>query len=315
VIESTIIIVGGGPAGAACAWKLKQRGFDALILDKQPFPRQKICAGWITPHVLDLLSITPETYPFSMTRFNRIYFHLFGMKFPVRTRQYTIRRYEFDQWMVDRAQTRMITHSVKNIAKKDGYYTIDGQYRCRYLVGAGGTHCPVNRIFFNPTVKRPQKALIAALEREYRCDYSDGRCHLWFFDRNLPGYAWYLPKADGWLNIGIGGKFLRMKSRGKTIMDYWREFIRKLQRLSLIDGRPKHPKGHTYYLCHKRERHQLDNAYITGDAAGLSTLDLGEGIHAAVASGILAAEAIAGERAFKPGRLTKFSLPGIFMGK
>ncbi len=250
-----------------------------------------------------------------MTRFNRIYFHLFGIKVPVRTHQYAIRRYEFDAWMVSRAKARILTHSVKNIVKKDGYYIIDDHYRCRYLVGAGGTHCPVNRIFCNPKAKRPQKALIAALEKEYQCDYSDTGCHLWFFDHNLPGYAWYLPKRDGWLNIGIGGKLLRMKSRGKTIMDYWREFIRQLQRRSLIDKKPQNPKGHTYYLYHKRERKQLDNAYIIGDAAGLSTLDLGEGICAAVASGIMAAQAIAGEKDFKPETLTKFSLPGILMGR
>lgn len=315
MIDSTIIIVGGGPAGSACAWKLKQRGFDVLILDKHAFPRQKICAGWITPKVLDLLDITPETYPFTMTRLNRINFHLFGIKIPVRTRQYAVRRYEFDEWMVFRAKTRIFTHSVKKIVKKGEYYIVDDQYRCQYLVGAGGTHCPVNQIFFDPKVKRPQKALIAALEREYRCDYFESGCHLWFFEHNLPGYAWYLPKADGWLNIGIGGKFLRMKSRGKTIMDYWREFIRKLQRHSFIDKKPMNPKGHIYYLYHKRGLKQLDNAYIIGDAAGLSTLDLGEGIHAAVASGIMAAKDIAGEKGFKPGPLTKFSLPGIILGR
>jgi flavin-dependent dehydrogenase len=35
--------------------------------------------------------------------------------------------------------------------------------------------------------------------------FSDERCHLWFFEDGLPGYAWYVPKADGYLNVGIGG--------------------------------------------------------------------------------------------------------------
>ncbi len=35
-----------------------------------------------------------------------------------------------------------------------------------------------------------------------------------------------------------------------------------------------------------------DHVFIIGDAAGLSTLDMGEGIHAAVQSGLAAAEAI-----------------------
>jgi len=54
-----VIIVGGGPAGAACAWKLAQHQVDFLVLDKAIFPRVKPCAGWITPLVLRDLEINP----------------------------------------------------------------------------------------------------------------------------------------------------------------------------------------------------------------------------------------------------------------
>src|SRR5206468_9342360 len=33
-----ILIVGGGPAGSACAWKLRSAGLDVLVLDKRKFP-------------------------------------------------------------------------------------------------------------------------------------------------------------------------------------------------------------------------------------------------------------------------------------
>ena len=52
------IIVGGGPAGSSCAWKLKNTGSDVLILDKQTFPRLKLCAGWITAKVMEDLQFT-----------------------------------------------------------------------------------------------------------------------------------------------------------------------------------------------------------------------------------------------------------------
>ena len=44
-----VLIVGGGPAGSACAWKLARSGFDVAILDRARFPRDKVCGGWITP--------------------------------------------------------------------------------------------------------------------------------------------------------------------------------------------------------------------------------------------------------------------------
>ena len=54
------IVVGGGPAGSTCAWKLRQAGLDVLVLDKAAFPRLKLCAGWVTPACLRDLELTPE---------------------------------------------------------------------------------------------------------------------------------------------------------------------------------------------------------------------------------------------------------------
>ena len=57
-----LIIVGAGPAGSTLAWALRHSGKRVLVLDKQPFPRDKTCAGWVTPAVLDSLEIDPEDY-------------------------------------------------------------------------------------------------------------------------------------------------------------------------------------------------------------------------------------------------------------
>ena len=57
-----VLIVGGGPAGSACAWGLRNSGLDVAILDKQKFPRDKICGGWITPAVFSELAIDASEY-------------------------------------------------------------------------------------------------------------------------------------------------------------------------------------------------------------------------------------------------------------
>jgi len=317
MIESKIIVVGGGPAGSACARVLKQADLSTLILDKKPFPRSKTCAGWVTPEVFKTLELNPESYPHTLNRFDRIHFHLFGVALPVRTCQYAIKRYEFDEWMILRARVPVHTHKVKHIRKHNGYLIIDDTYQCKYLVGAGGTHCPVYKNFFGKTDPRPVKAMISAVEKEYQCDFRDDRCHIWYFEDRLPGYAWYLPKGNGWLNIGIGGKFLKLKKQNRTIMDHWHLFAEKLVKLSLIKQVPRDPKGHNYYLFHKNHAYCRDNLFIIGDAAGVSTLDMGEGIHAAIKSGIMAADAIANHKQFIPpglaNGLAKFSLPGIFL--
>ena len=70
--------------------------------------------------------------------------------------------------------------------------------------GAGGTRCPVHRAFFRELAPREEALQAAVLEEEFAYDWSDGTCRLWFFERGLPGYGWYVPKAGGHLNVGIG---------------------------------------------------------------------------------------------------------------
>jgi flavin-dependent dehydrogenase len=57
-----ILIAGGGPAGSACAWKLRQAGLDVIVMDKAVFPRDKVCAGWITPQVVEDLAFDIDDY-------------------------------------------------------------------------------------------------------------------------------------------------------------------------------------------------------------------------------------------------------------
>ena len=51
------VIVGGGPAGSTCARHLHRAGLHVVVLDRAVFPRDKVCAGWITPPVISLLEL------------------------------------------------------------------------------------------------------------------------------------------------------------------------------------------------------------------------------------------------------------------
>jgi len=311
MLEAEVIIVGAGPAGSACAWKLKQNGIQAVLLDKKAFPRRKLCAGWITPGVLKNLEVKRGEYPHGILIFKRIFFHVRGRKLRVPTWQYSIRRIEFDHWLLKKASVPLKRHAVQQVRTENGYYIVDNLYRSKYLVGAGGTYCPVYRSFFKDVDSRSQQRLIVTIEEEFKYDYHDANCHLWFFENNLPGYAWYVPKADGYLNVGIGGKFLALKNRGQTIGRHWDSFIAKLEALSLVKGHTYRPRGHNYYLRPSVPAGRLKNAYIIGDAAGLATLDLGEGIGPAIESGILAANSISTGCRFPKRSVTRYSLPHI----
>ena len=188
---------------------------------------------------------------------------------------------------------------------------IDDQFFCKYLVGAGGTHCPVYRTVFQPGSPRAKEFLIVAQEEEFPYAYSDERCWLWFFEDRLPGYAWYVPKANGYVNVGIGGKEAALRANGDGLKNHWNRLVEKLDRLGLVHGHAYKPAGHSYYLRQDLPELRRDNAFLVGDAAGLATLDMGEGIRPAIKSGLLAADAILRDADYSVASIPKYSLPSL----
>jgi len=315
VQEVDALIIGGGPAGSTCAWKLRQAGVDVLILDRASFPRAKLCAGWITPEVVDDLEFDIDAYPHSFMSFDKLHFHFKHFHFSKKTTQHSIRRIEFDDFLLRRSGAPLHEHRVKKIEKQNGSYIVDDEYRCKYLVGAGGTRCPVYRELFHDLNPRAKLLQIATLEKEFPYDWDNQECHLWFFKDGLPGYAWYVPKENGHINVGLGGKADKLKASNGRLKDYWRSFTENLEGVGLVHGAEYEPTGYSYYLRGSVDVVRDDNAFIIGDAVGLASVDMGEGIGPAVHSAILAADAIVSNSEYDLKHLVRFSIPGFFRNR
>ncbi|HKD52732.1 MAG TPA: NAD(P)/FAD-dependent oxidoreductase [Steroidobacteraceae bacterium] len=305
-----VLIVGGGPAGSTAAWKLRRAGADVLVLDRESFPRLKLCAGWITPEVVRELGMDVASYPHRLLTFPRLRVHLGRLHVPVACVQYSIRRFEFDAWLLERSGAPVQQHTVRHIAADGDGYVVDGVFRARYLIGAGGTRCPVYRELFRDLNPRASELQIVTLEHEIEYEWHDPDCHLWFFEEGLPGYSWYVPKERGWLNVGVGAIAERMKARGQDIRQHWAHLAGKLDR-SLAPGAHYDPGGYSYYLRGRVDVVRRDNAFITGDAAGLASRDLGEGIGPAIRSGLRAAAAILEGTPYRLDDVTGLSIASI----
>jgi len=48
-----VVIIGGSLAGAACARELVLRGIDAVALERDRFPRKKVCGGFLSPGAVE----------------------------------------------------------------------------------------------------------------------------------------------------------------------------------------------------------------------------------------------------------------------
>lgn len=310
------IIIGGGPAGSTCARHLVANGREVLVLDKATFPRLKLCAGWITGKVMRDLAFTAEDYPHSILKLD-IRTHFFGLPFafnwfPTPGPDYSIRRVEFDAWLLARSGSEVIEHEVKSVARDGDRYVIDGQYSCRYLVGAGGTKCPVRRALFSDG--RMKSRQIVTLEREFAYPARGDQCHLYFFRRGLVGYSWFVPKGNGFVNIGIGGKAKYFRKSGTKIHDHFRTFIDDLVREQRIDAATAanlQETGHPYFLYTLGGEVKRDNCFLIGDSAGLASVDLGEGIGPAVESALMTAEEILGTGEYRKEAISVMSFSGV----
>jgi len=84
------IIVGGGPAGSACASILVKNGACTLLLDRANFPRVKLCAGWVTTPIWDILELSPKEYPLGLWEWNKILIHFQGRRYTLASKGYFI---------------------------------------------------------------------------------------------------------------------------------------------------------------------------------------------------------------------------------
>ena len=293
-----VLIVGGGPAGAACAWRLRRAGLDVIVMDRARFPRDKTCAGWVTPQVFRALEIDEDDYSRGRTLQPITAFRvgLIGQAEDLTVRydhpvSVGIRRCEFDDYLLCRADARIRTgEAVTSIVRDGGGWTINGAIRAPMLVGAGGHFCPVARTL-SPT--DPPTAVVAAQEIEVPLDQielttpPETNLVSLYFARDLGGYGWCFQKR-GCVNIGFG------QYEGAAIPRAVEAFVTFLEARGIVRrDRPWRWHGHAYRLYRDR-RHRVigDGAVLIGDAAGLAYSESGEGIRPAVESGLLAATTI-----------------------
>ncbi len=296
-LKSDVLVIGGGPAGSSCAWRLRQAGISVRVLDARAFPRDKVCAGWITPAALALRRLSPEDYPHLIQPIRRFRVglmdgspHEFGYPRPV---SYGIRRCEFDHWLLDKAGAEVHAPApVRRIERKGTRWIVNDRFEAPMLVGAGGHFCPLARhLGARPGRSEPA---VHAQEAEFEIpgSWSDSlvveadRPELYFCP-DLAGYGWIFRKGPV-LNIGLG----RIGERGLAAQV--ERFVDWLIDTGRLPGRPAAPfRGHAYLLAkHARRKVAADGALLVGDAAGLAHDVSGEGIRPAIESGLWAAETI-----------------------
>jgi geranylgeranyl reductase family protein len=305
-----VVIIGGGPAGSTCAWKLRRAGKDVVVMDRARFPRDKVCAGWITPQVIAAAELDVDDY-----RRGRTFQPITGFRAGLIGRgrdtevrydqpvSFGIRRSEFDHYLLTRSGARLeLGAETTSIRRDGGTWVVNERVAAPMLVGAGGHFCPVARRL-NPSIANAP--VVAAQEAEFPVDDADAA---WatapdtpelYFCADLKGYGWCFRK-ERHLNIGLGRLDTHSLPHATAAFV---AFLRARRRMP--EGASLKWRGHAYLLSAPPRRRIVDDGVLlAGDAAGLAYPSSGEGIRPAIESGVIAANVIAAAN----GRCTRVNL-------
>jgi geranylgeranyl reductase family protein len=322
-----VVVVGAGPAGAAAAYFLASSGHDVILLEKESFPRDKVCGDGLTPravHALNSLGLHAEAEgtPDGWARQKGLRMYgggvVWNMPWPETTRfpthSVTATRSLFDHTLAKNAagagahlweQTRAVAplwastreDRVAGVVyeREDG---TRGQIRSRSVVLAdGGSSRMSVELGLHRDEKRPMGAAVRAYYRSPRgdMDHMEGFLQM----RNpegelLPGYGWIFPLDNGLANVGWGlistSKHFQATSYRKVLDDWVASFPKEWEmNPSTREGKVK---GAGLPMGHNRHPHVLKGAVLVGDSGGMVNPFNGEGISYAIEAAEMASRAI-----------------------
>ena len=239
-----VLVVGGGPAGAACAYWLAEAGHDVLLVEKKRYPREKTCGDGLTPRsVKQLYDMGLADALAGHNLFDGLRSIAFGRTLELRwpehrdfpTHGYVVTRKDLDQLVAERAEKAGATvwqeseavaplldgASVRGatVKRRSAGDAAPEEVTARYVVVADGANSRFGRALGTARDRSyPMGLAIRGYYESPRHDEPWIESHLDIRDRSgtvLPGYGWIFPVGDGRVNVGVG--LLSTSKRWKSV--------------------------------------------------------------------------------------------------
>ena len=293
-----VVIVGAGPAGSYLAYKLKNKGLNVLLLEKQKFPRYKACAGGLSKKAYDILYSDNKNVTTIVEKAVSKGLYVRDNKFtvtePGKELIYMTYRSELDTFLVKMAVDKKAIFfkddvSIKKINQKNN--TIDylekrKSHEVKYdvLVGAWGANIRLNKLIdLNPierySVSSSWEGPPGPRYKKYFKDHALSQIM-----KKYPSFVGYIfPKSE----LITAGLFTSRNPDPKILKNMWKDFVKFWK----LDNKIK-PKYAWIPIRDFKKPIAKNNMLLVGDAAGLTDPFVGEGIYYAFINGMIASKHI-----------------------
>jgi geranylgeranyl reductase family protein len=309
-----VIIVGAGPAGSSAATFLGKHGISSLILDKENFPRDKVCGDGLTPQALywiDRLGCINEVLEStrSCIKEGDLYVngeYLLTARFPENS------KYPDFSILLDRKRLDniLLQNAIKHGAIFQSKCRVTGVYvdtdavtleiienaskkislKAKVVIGADGVSSVISRSLGNSL----NAGVTAVSVRAYYQNVSHDRSQIkvYFDEQYFPGYGWLFVNDDGFANIGIGYAYDMNFPVHISLRDTFSRFIATDLKHYLRDASQYGKLSGGSAAFYKPRSIVRDRVVLVGDSANQGDPLNGSGIHKAMESAFAASQAI-----------------------
>ena len=296
--QSEIVIVGGGLAGLTSGIHLSKHGFTVTVIEKNEFPKHKVCGEYISNEVLPYCSyLELDLEELNVTKINQLEFSIangtsIATKLPLGG--FGISRYTLDYFLYQKAIAlgcKFIQEEVKEITFSNNRFTVftsnQQQFNSKIVFGAFGKRSTMDVTLERDFIQKKSPWL--AVKAHYNCDFPDDLVGLHNFDG---GYCGVSKVENNQVNICYLAQYKSFK-KYKNIEDFQEFVLMKnpklkaiLEKSTLLFEKPLAISQISFETKKAVENHIL----MIGDSAGLIHPLCGNGMAMAMHSAKIASE-------------------------
>jgi len=314
-LDADVIVAGAGPAGSGVGLALARAGLRVILLDRERFPRDKVCGDFVGPAAVEMLkglglTDQPEYRTSNVIKEAALFLdgqHLLTSALPrvpeLEPFGRTMRRIAFDDMIFQGAckagvmalqEHALLDYKVESDLVRVSVKSAGAlsSLTARLLIGADGSNSKVAAILRG---SRPVRAdRIVAVRAYYQGVAGPAdRADLYFTGRSFPGYYWLFPTSETTANVGVGMVLDTLPATNEHLRDTLLHLVKTDPALRRrLGGAQLEGKIVGWPLSTYNSRVSItdDRVLLIGDAAGLINPLNGEGIQYALQSARWASE-------------------------